>query len=678
MSFNEKQRFDNNEIDLGQLFRTVWFHKFSLIFVFVLSVPLSVMYSNNQVPKYRAVTVFEKPEANKQGRSSLLSNIEGLGLMSFLSSSSQEPEDNFFTEVRSKSFLKTVLFNNSKFDNQTFKKLCSLPPYFNPLKSMLVLLGLSHNEAPSESQKIALFVKCANDMLEVKYDTHGTVTTSAYKLSITSSDPIFSANLANQIVEKYFIRHEKNRDLNFRNVKKYLSKVISDAQIELTEASELMQSFKIKHTLLMNANPFANSKRTNALGVDISVPPSPFAPELNKEIANLSQLEKSLNRIKLANLKLSNLKELDQLKIKELISSTEVQGVLSRTFVTVISKIDDLGSSTKKTDIKKLVTEELRGLEKQIRALEDKIRQKEEKTVKLMNIENKYQELAIDVTKKKIIFEGLKDQLQEKILSAGLENIGEPILLTKAVPPYSSISPNKKLIVILGALISVFVGIAYILIRQMFLKRVYSLSQLQNKSKFLSLYRIKHKQLELMSVRSDETEISQSFFSNIKEIGKLGCIVDLSKKTSDNLSAATFSKAVANLLAVDNKKIVCLDTFSNKKSFFANSRQKFGSDGNNINAQGDFDNSVFAFKEEDSMIRAGEVSKIKEKYAEYDKIICALCNDVGDLAKFNFIEQCDFYVLVGRSFYIDEYDFKRFSNPVWEKEKKCLGFFLID
>ena len=94
-------------------------------------------------------------------------------------------------------------------------------------------------------------------MLEIDFDNFGSNKSSAYRLSIESGDPDFSANLVNQIVEKYFIRHEKKRDQDFQNVKKYLSKVITEAQLEFTEANKLLQSFIIKHTLLMNKNLFS-------------------------------------------------------------------------------------------------------------------------------------------------------------------------------------------------------------------------------------------------------------------------------------------------------------------------------------------------------------------------------------------------------------------------------------
>ncbi len=78
------------------------------------------------------------------------------------------------------------------------------------------------------------------------------------------------------------------------------------------------------------------------------------------------------------------------------------------------------------------------------------------------------------------------------------------------------------------------------------------------------------------------------------------------------------------------------------------------------------------------MISSGEIKKIKNKYLDYDKIVCALGAEIGDLTKFKFIEHCDFYILIGRSFHFDEYTYAKFSNTVWEKDKKCIGFFLID
>ena len=685
MSFDEMKHLNNDEIDLAHLFKIIWSYKYLLLMFVMLSIPISIILSNTLKPRYKAETVFEKPVVKNNQSSSILNNAEGFGFLSILGGGLTSGNgDSFFSEIRSESFLKTVIFNNARLDYNMLQEFCPLPSKETSrfsLRSLLISLGISENKTPSKSQKKSLLVKCVNDMLGIDFDTYGSKNkSSAYRLSIESGDPNFSANLANQIVEKYFIRHEKVKDQDFQNVKKYLSKVINEAQQELTEANKLIQSFKIKHTLLMDIMPLP-PQNTNLIagGGGFPIPQSPFLPELNKEIANLSQLEKSLNELKKASLSLSKLKGLNQEEIKIFISSTEVQGALSRTFVTAISKMNNLpaGISVINQELRKIVNQELQRLNQQIKALEEKIDEREEQTRKLMVIENRFQELSIDVSKKKLIFEGLKDQLKEKILTTGLANVDQPILLSRAVPPFRKAFPNKT-IYGFGIVLSLFAGIGYILIRQNSLRRVHSLSQLQKISRFLSCYEISYKQLKQMDERPDGTVMGQSFFSHAMEIGKLGCIIDLSQKRQNNSLASEFSKTTAVLFAKNNSKIVCLNASFSKKPFYSNTQKNLESDQSNLNVRETVNKNISLFNDDDGIISAGEIEKIKNKYSDYDKIICALGTDVGDLTKFKFIEKCDFYILIGRSFHFDEYTYKRFSNTVWEKEKKCLGFFLID
>ncbi len=685
MSFDEKQQLDNDEIDLVYLFKIIWRFRYGLLVFIIMSIPISLWVCSILKPTYKAETVFEKPGGKVQSSGSLLNSVQSSGVASFFGSGILGGEtDSFFSEIRSESFLRTVIFNNAELDSQMMQKLCPLPSKETSrfsLRSFLILLGISEDKAPSQSQKIFLLVQCVNGMLEVDYDRGGSGESSAFRLSIESEDPEFSANLANQIVEKYFIRHERNSTRDYQNVKKYLSKVITEAQLEYTEANKLIQSFLIKHTPLMNIE-ISSSQNISPiiLTIPMKIPPSPFVSELNKEIANLSQLEKSLSDLNRARLLFSNLKEMDHEKIKTFISSNDVQGVLSRSFLTALAKINNISTEALaiNQEIKKIVSRELASLKQQMQVLEENIVKREEQTKQLMNIENRFQELALDVSKKKLVFELLKDQLKEKILTTGLANVDQPVLLTRAVPPFRRAFPNKRLIVALGVMISLFVGIAYALFRQSSLRKVCSLSQIQGLTNFLRIYKIKYRQLKQMGKRSDETVISQSFFSLAMEMGKCGCIVDLSQKKRSNSLASEFSESVSSLLATEYSKIVCLDTSLSKKTFTASSKKNFASDYSNLNAQETSNKNILSFYDVDGMIGAGEIKKIKNKYSEFDKIICVLGAEIGDLTKFKFIEQCDFYILIGRSFQFDEFTYKKFSNAVWEKEKKCLGFFLID
>ena len=137
-------------------------------------------------------------------------------------------------------------------------------------------------------------------MLEIDFDAYGSAESSAYRLSVESGDPNFSANLANQIVEKYFVFHEKKTDQDFQQVKDYLSKIVTEAQLEFIAANKSIQSFKLKHSLLINMqSDLIRALAQQVLG-GMQIPVSPFVPELNKEIANKSagKIIKSIKKCK--------------------------------------------------------------------------------------------------------------------------------------------------------------------------------------------------------------------------------------------------------------------------------------------------------------------------------------------------------------------------------------------
>ena len=86
MSLDNEQQVDNDDIDLGQLFRSIWFYKFSLLIFIILSVPTSIVVSSFIKPKYEAETVFEKPsKENGQSNASLLNGSQGIGFLNLLS-----------------------------------------------------------------------------------------------------------------------------------------------------------------------------------------------------------------------------------------------------------------------------------------------------------------------------------------------------------------------------------------------------------------------------------------------------------------------------------------------------------------------------------------------------------------------------------------------------------------
>ena len=124
-----------------------------------------------------------------------------------------------------------------------------------------------------------------------------------------------------------------------------------------------------------------------------------------------------------------------------------------------------------------------------------------------------------------------------------------------------------------------------------------------------------------MGERSDETVIGQSFFSHaIKGMGKLGCIIDISQKRKTISLASEFSKTIASLLAADNSKIVCLDTQPNKSpSLLVQRKISFLMIDEPQTSKQYHINVCMTFNDEDGMIGAGEIKKIKRKYSDMIK-----------------------------------------------------------
>ena len=86
-----------------------------------------------------------------------------------------------------------------------------------------------------------------------------------------------------------------------------------------------MQNFIIKHALQGNLNIYSsnleNSSNTSTFSTTSAMFNNPFETELIAKLTNLSQFENSLSDLKKATSNLSNLKELDNDEISELIDA---------------------------------------------------------------------------------------------------------------------------------------------------------------------------------------------------------------------------------------------------------------------------------------------------------------------------------------------------------------------
>jgi uncharacterized protein involved in exopolysaccharide biosynthesis len=424
---------ERDEIDLAGLLRLILRKKLIIALFIIFSIPFSVFYASTITPIFNAISVFEKPGKENAGIDSV--SQDGLSLVSLIGGGNLKADtSNHLAVIDSDSFLRTVVLDNEKIDKANLTKFC--PSYIAPsrvsFRAVLESIGLSEIIVPNSAQDLDLVFKCVRRLINLSFHRYEGVETKAVKVTVSSPSAEFSANLANQVVEKYFLWVEKQRKENFNNIKDYLSDTISETQAELSDAKNLLQDFLIKHALL---GVISVSTNLSDFGV-VASKENPFRIEMQKQIANLGQLKKSQAQFKQVKSQLSNLGRENSEEVAKFVSSLDAQEVLARNFVSTVLKIanssneNNLGS----LDLLEALKEELLSLEAQIKDFEKRIEEKERETVELMNIENRYQRLVIDAEKRLIIFESLKDQLNKKIIEAGLSDVSEPMLLTEAVP----------------------------------------------------------------------------------------------------------------------------------------------------------------------------------------------------------------------------------------------------
>ena len=664
------------ELDVRELLTVIWAKKLTILFFLVVSVPISVITAVTIEPTFVATSLIEKPNDTEKKQTSLLRGTEQNSLFALFTDNNMIKADNTHLAVlTSDIFLKSVLVENQQLDYDLLNEYC--PSYGIPdpytVSSILIFLGLSDLKNPTEKQKLKLLINCVKRQIEIGPYQYAGFNTDAIQISVSSPDPQFSATLSNQIVQKYFQWTEKARENSFENIKSFLSDTISEAQSELIQANKSLQSFLIEHAA-------ENSLIQTDASADLLRLESPFAAEMKRKIDNLGQIEKTWSQFKDVRSLLVKLKSKRPRDFNDFLSSLDIQGVVSRSFVSSLSKIDKGRNNfiLQSDEIIDLIDEELARLDDQIQAFEKKINEKESDTVRLMKIEDRFQELALNAQKKLVVFEGLKDQLNANILETEFSKLGKPTLLSEAVAPIVQSYPRKRLTVFIGMALFLNLGLIYVAIRHLTTKQVYNISQVKKLSRFIDCYKLDLKKMKKLNDNFGNILISQTVFSKLANAGKIGCVMDLSSnKTDKDEIPLLFSTYIGKLFS--KKKIGVIRRERNNFKALSPTEQKQSHVGNDTIGTGKNlnDYKVNIFDDENNWLQDGDLESIQKEYADFDKIFCALGSNISDMRKFEVIEKCDFYLLVGRRGIVTEHDIKKFSNEVLEKEKKCIGFFLI-
>ena len=92
------------------------------------------------------------------------------------------------------------------------------------LEKVFSIFGLWNVTEPTELQKQEIKVECLRSKIEIKKYKYKDKETGAFSISVSDPDPLYSAELANKLVDYFFLEDAKSRRIALENELSFFSK----------------------------------------------------------------------------------------------------------------------------------------------------------------------------------------------------------------------------------------------------------------------------------------------------------------------------------------------------------------------------------------------------------------------------------------------------------------------
>ena len=234
---------NDDEIDLGQLFATLWAHKFFIAFVSVITLSLANIYAS-----YIAKPMYEATSSFALNEKSNIPNLGEFGALASLAGFSTGGESSKVATLKDRVMSRRFILELS--DRLDLMR----DPFFNATlrepraigrTRLKMLLGITtKNEPPSIDELTASLIGTFRKNVTLTITKSGLI-----EISIQHINSERAADLANDIVEKILTDLLIDQRADDREQIDYLASELYVAQEKLEAAAEAMQSYAIENNL---------------------------------------------------------------------------------------------------------------------------------------------------------------------------------------------------------------------------------------------------------------------------------------------------------------------------------------------------------------------------------------------------------------------------------------------
>ena len=619
---------------------------------FVLALILATLFSGYQIfdapHRYKAevmVTVGDTSRANSPiflGQSNGLMNLLPLG-------NSKEIE--ILPTVTGRRFLNSFVEKERLQNKIPVSDIVSLPSPFS-LAGLLHLLNIYRPVQVEVSQQDQLVNKIKG-MIEIEHYSFNGIVTSAYLVKIKNRDPVLAAFLANSLVEHFFSYNKLEKEKAFTEELKVLSKNVVEAEIFVNEARIKRDNFLINHPSVFEGSNGGNISSTNYRALQV-VELEKLREQKKLLLRLIEKLEQSIKIEKLSEIYFNSQEDLSNLSNKFLNELEEIQKRNER-------------QSERLNDARNLIGAELVRIREILASVTKAEKKKEGDLANFFKLETKLRKLNIELETARQFAGSLKEVLKQKELERERFGVGGEIKSPAIVPSYPY-SPNIRNTFIINTAIFIVVTLFYVFLRQLLNLFVYSPRQLSHLSELKNIITIKEKNLRNMSPQRSKkiktNVISPNFLNDIQNVGKVGCIIEISSPKFYKKSLSDKTNLFFSEIFLKEGKTV----FSLLEEF----EMDYKMNSNTKNTQ-----IHLIEKDYEKTLEKRTFIPLKEKLLNFGLVLVSLRKGIDGFIINELMSQTDFFIIVGRAGEFKVSDLEYFFSENVENRDKCKGLLIV-
>ena len=582
-------------------------------------------------------------------------------------------------KILGEKFLKTLLKSGELVSHLRENPDCGdKTPSLKSITGVLVFLNLYEFKSANGSQREAELVNCLRDMISITNYKFEKTKTSAFVIRVRDRDSDMAKKIANELVNQYFSQDLALKKRNYEKTVSYFSEMLAKTKIELEVEKKKLNQFLLSNVKFISSSATKSALQKESASEQLSQMSSSLIFEINELEKQSKKLVETLavlveapeNRLRASEL-------LVQMKEKQVTLS------VSRNILNLIERLSVEENTREETWqlLRQKVEEEIDRLSGLSSTVKDLLNEKNQQLKKVIADSKTLDEMGNNYIRKLTYYEQLKSSVDRKILEAGILDVSEPTIYSRATQPLIPLKPKIKNIFAQNAVIAIIIALLLIFVRQIFTQRVYHIKQLEAQNGKMDLISLSKKDLNLSALMSGNTssrKLNANFLKNIKDCGSALCVIDIQESVGSSTHLSdNISLYFSNLLKQFDKSVLCC---MNPDGLARLELSKKPGTIYSLSSAGDYtldkdQISLTSFESRASFIKQKKLLEIGD--GKFDKTLISVGDKESRTLKFDLIDKCDFFILVGIAGSFTFEQFKSFMIDTEVINEKYLGCVLV-